>query len=162
MKAVHKNTSFFDSLKHAFCGIITPLRTEVNLRIHAAIATLICVFAYFYGISRMEWGMLLLAIAFVIIAELVNTAVENAVDTATSSYAVTAKRAKDAAAGAVLAAAFFAVLVGVVLFGDLEKITYTLALIFTDVDRLVPCLILGLLDVFFIIFGGVKKKDEEE
>lgn len=106
--------------------------------------------------------MLFLAIAFVIIAELVNTAVENAVDTATSGYAVTAKRAKDAAAGAVLAAAFFAVLVGVVLFGDLGKITYTLALIFTDAGRLVPCLILGLLDVFFIIFGGVKKKDEEE
>lgn len=156
-----KNTNFLRSLQHACNGIVVSIRTEVNLRVHIAVANLICVFAYFYGISRIEWGVLLLAVAFVIVAELVNTAVEQAVDTATHEYASTAKLAKDAAAGAVLAAAVFAVLVGFVLFGDWSKITYTLTFIFTNAGRLIPCLLLGVLDVLLIFFGGAKKKDEE-
>ena len=60
--------------------------------------------------------MLLLAITFVLVAELVNTAVEAAVDVASTSFDPMAKIAKDIAAGAVLVAALNAVAVGYLVF----------------------------------------------
>ena len=60
--------------------------------------------------------MLLLAITFVLVAELVNTAVEAAVDVASTSFDPMAKIAKDIAAGAVLIAALNAVAVGYLVF----------------------------------------------
>ena len=60
--------------------------------------------------------MLLLAITFVLVAELVNTAIEAAVDVASTSFDPMAKLAKDIAAGAVLIAALNAVAVGYLVF----------------------------------------------
>ena len=60
--------------------------------------------------------MLLLAITFVLVAELVNTAVEAAVDVASTSFDPMAKLAKDIAAGAVLVAALNALAVGYLVF----------------------------------------------
>jgi diacylglycerol kinase (ATP) len=59
---------------------------------------------------------LLLAIAFVLIAEMINTAIEAAVDVASTSFDPMAKLAKDIGAGAVLIAALNAVAVGYLVF----------------------------------------------
>ena len=68
------------------------------------------------GVDKLELIVLLLAIAFVLIAEMVNTAVEAAVDVATTSFDPMAKLAKDIAAGAVLIASTVAVAVGYLVF----------------------------------------------
>lgn len=146
------------SFYYAFEGFFTAIRYEKNLRFHLVIANLIAVFAYFYGISRMEWALLILCIGAVISAELFNTALERAVDTATSDILPKAKLAKDAAAAAVLIFAIAAVLVGVCLFGDVQRIGETLVHIFTAPKILVPCLILGTADLLFLIFGGKHEK----
>lgn len=67
----------------------------------------------------LETGLLavLVASAVVLVAEMVNTAVEAAVDLASPERRPLAAAAKDAAAGAVLIAAGFAVLVGLVALG---------------------------------------------
>ena len=62
------------------------------------IAVLISIFAYFYGINRTEWAVLILTIGAVISAELINTALEQAVNTATEKILPSAKLAKDALA----------------------------------------------------------------
>lgn len=142
------------SFRYAVEGIISAIRSEAHLRFHIVIANLICIFAKCYGISRAEWAVLLLCIFSVISAELMNTAVEKAVDTATSEINPIAKISKDASAGAVLVLSIGAVLVGVCLFGDLEKIGITLVHIFTDFRILIPCLVIGILDIVFLIFGG--------
>ncbi len=142
------------SFRYAIEGIISAIRSEAHLRFHIVIANLICVFAKCYGISRAEWAVLLLCIFSVISAELMNTAVEKAVDTATSEIKPIAKLSKDASAGAVLVVCIGAVLVGVCLFGDLTKIGTTLVHIFTDFRILIPSLILGVLDIVFLVFGG--------
>ena len=142
------------SFRYAIEGIISAIRTEAHLRFHIVIANLICVFAYVYEISRVEWAILAISIIAVISAELINTAVERSVDTATTEIKSTAKMAKDTAAGAVLVSAIGAVLVGVCLFGDVVKIIATLIHIFTEPKILIPCLVLGILDVVFLIFGG--------
>ena len=142
------------SFRYSIEGIISAIRSEKHLRFHIVIANLICVFAYFYGISKAEWAVLLLCIFAVISAELFNTAIERAVDTATSEIKPLAKISKDASAGAVLVLCVGAILVGVCLFGDFTKIGITLIHIFTSVRILVPCLVLGILDIVFLVFGG--------
>lgn len=142
------------SFHYAIEGIIAAIRSEAHLRFHIVIANLICVFAKYYGISKAEWAILILCIFGVISAELVNTAIERAVDTATNEIKPVAKLAKDASAGAVLVLSIGAILVGVCLFGNLEKIGTTLIHIFTNIRILIPCLVVGILDILFLVFGG--------
>ncbi len=146
------------SFYHALEGLWGAVKREGHLRFHIMIAVLISIFAYFYGISRFEWAVLLTAISSVIGAELLNTAIERAVDTATSEIKPSAKLAKDAAAGAVLVFAVFSVLVGLCLFGDIAKIGGTLKLIFTAPKILIPCLAVGAVLLIFTIFGGKNDK----
>ena len=68
------------------------------------------------GVTRFELIALMLAIAFVLVAEMINSAVEQAIDVATTSFDPLAKLAKDIAAGAVLIAAVTAVAIGYLVF----------------------------------------------
>ena len=142
------------SFRYAIEGILAAISKEGHLRFHIVITNLIAVFAWFFGISKTEWAILILTCFLVISAEIFNTSVENAVNTATSEIKPTAKLAKDAAAGAVLCLCIGAVIVGICLFGDIAKIQSTLIHIFTNWKILVPCLVLGILDVIFLVFGG--------
>ncbi|MDE5741405.1 MAG: diacylglycerol kinase, partial [Oscillospiraceae bacterium] len=82
----------------------------------------ITAFWFRYVFKKWEYVLVGLTFSTVILAELVNTAIEAAVDLCSPEKNKLAKIAKDAAAGAVLAAAVFAVAVGVLLFGDIEVI----------------------------------------
>ena len=146
------------SFYHALEGFFWAVRNEKNLRFHIVIANLIVVFAYFYGLSAPEWALLILCIGLVISAELFNTGIERAVDTATSEITPLAKAAKDASAGAVLVLAISSLLVGICLFGDAQRIFTTLIHIFTDFKILISCLILGIVDILFLILGGKNDK----
>lgn len=139
------------SFYHALDGIWSAMRSETHLRFHIAVANLIIVFAFFFGITRAEWAILILDAAAVIAAELMNTAVERAVDTATQERVPSAKLAKDAAAGAVLILAAASIAVGVCLFGNLSKIIATLTFICKTPYILIPCLILGTADILFVV-----------
>ena len=149
------------SFIYALSGIYNAIRTEFNLRFHLVIANLICILAYFYQLERTGWAVLVVTIFAVISAELINTAIEKAVDTATKEISPTAKFAKDAAAGAVLVVAVGALLVGVCLFGDVRWIYDALYRIFSDAKVLVPCLLVGVVDLVFLFFGGRKKGDKK-
>src|SRR6476659_8305210 len=108
--------SILESFNVAFAGIIHVLRTQRNMRLHFLIAVAVLIAALWFDVSKMELIVLLLAIAFVLITEMVNTAVEAAVDIASTSFDPMAKLAKDIAAGAVLIAAVNAVAVGYLVF----------------------------------------------
>ena len=151
---MNKNKSFAKSLKCAVSGLLKPFAAERNMRIHFSIANLIILFAHFYGLNRDEWAVLFLTIGLVITAELVNTAVENAVDTATSEISQTAKTAKDTAAGAVLFAAVISVAIGCFLFLDIQRIQSALTCVFSSPAVYLPCIALGTADILFIILGG--------
>src|SRR5688500_15260019 len=111
-----RTPSILESFNFAFEGIIHVLRTQRNMRIHFVVAALVLVAALASGVDKLELIALLLAIAFVLIAEMLNTAVEAAIDVATTSFDPMAKLAKDIAAGAVLIATAVAVAVGYLLF----------------------------------------------
>jgi diacylglycerol kinase (ATP) len=105
-----------DSFNYAVEGIIHVLRTQRNMRIHFAVAFVVLVLALIVNVTKLELIALLISVTFVLIAEMVNTAVEAAIDIATTSFDPMAKLAKDIAAGAVLIAAANAVIVGYLVF----------------------------------------------
>jgi diacylglycerol kinase (ATP) len=114
--STRRTPSIFESFNYAFEGVIHVLRTHRNLRIHFLIAAAVLAAAVVVGVTRFELIALLLAIAFVLIAEMINTAVEHAIDVATTSFDPMAKLAKDIAAGAVLIASVNAVAIGYLVF----------------------------------------------
>ena len=108
--------SVFESFNYAIEGVVHVLRTQRNMRIHFAIAIAVLAVAAAVGVSKLELIALLLAIAFVLIAEMINTAIEGAIDVATTSFDPMAKLAKDIGAGAVLIASVNAVAIGYLVF----------------------------------------------
>src|SRR6187551_3109641 len=108
--------SIIESFNYAIEGVIHVLRTQRNMRIHFAIAVAVLVIAVAAGVSRVELIVLLLSITFVLVSEMINTAIEGTIDAATTSFDPMAKLAKDIAAGAVLISAVNAVAVGYLVF----------------------------------------------
>ena len=116
MSTPRRAPSIFESFNYAFEGIIHVLRTHRNMRIHFVVAGVVLVVAFAAGVSNYELIALLLAISFVLIAEMINSAIESTIDVATTSFDPHAKLAKDVAAGAVLIATVNAVAVGYIVF----------------------------------------------
>jgi diacylglycerol kinase (ATP) len=110
--------SLLVSFNYAIEGLIHVLRRERNMRVHFALATVVLVLAFAYDVTKVELMALLVAISFVLIAEMVNTAVEEMIDLSTSRYDPRAKIAKDVAAGAVLISAVVAATIGYLVFVD--------------------------------------------
>lgn len=118
MTSPRRSKSLLESFNFAFEGIIHVVRYERNLRVHFAIALGVIIAAVAFDVTRMELIALLLAIAFVLIAEMLNSALEAVVDLVTPSVEPLAKIAKDVAAGAVLIATVTAVAIGYLVFSE--------------------------------------------
>jgi diacylglycerol kinase (ATP) len=116
MTSPRRAPSLIESFNFAFEGIIHVLRTQRNMRIHFGVAIVVLIAGLAVDVSRLELIALLLAIAFVLIAEMLNTALEAAIDVATTSFDPMAKLAKDIAAGAVLIATVNAIAIGYLVF----------------------------------------------
>ena len=110
--------TLLESFNYAFEGIIHVLRTQRNLRLHFLAAILVFAAAIALGVARLQLIALVLAIAFVLVAEMLNTAIEGVIDVSTTSFDPNAKLAKDIAAGAVLIASVAALGVGYLVFED--------------------------------------------
>jgi diacylglycerol kinase (ATP) len=111
-----RSPGVLDSFNNAFEGIIHVLRTQRNMRIHFAIAVVVIVLALIVNVTKLELIALLISITFVLIAEMINSAIEGAIDIATTSFDPMAKLAKDIAAGAVLLASVNALAIGYLVF----------------------------------------------
>lgn len=111
-----KKAPLYKSFGYAFEGIFNTIRRERNMQIHCMAAVLVVVFGFLLHISKQEWITCLILFGMVMGLECVNTAVEAVVDLATKERHPLAKKAKDAAAGAVLIAAIAAAIIGVMIF----------------------------------------------
>ncbi|MBP2653853.1 MAG: diacylglycerol kinase [Firmicutes bacterium] len=101
---------------YAWAGLIHCFVTQRNMKVHVAVGAGTLILAWQVGVSRVEMMILLLTIAGVLSAEIVNTAIEKVVDLVSPDVHPLAKAAKDMSAGAVLVMAITAVLVGGLLF----------------------------------------------
>lgn len=113
-----KNKRLIDSFNNAISGIISTVRSERNMKIHLTAAGLVLFLSLFYDLTRVEFLIVCITIAIVIICELFNTAIEVVIDTLIGIYHPKAKVVKDTAAGGVFIAAFLSVLVAYFIFFD--------------------------------------------
>ena len=113
---LHEARPLVQSFNFAFEGVIHTLATQRNMRIHFAAAAFAMVACVGFGVTRVEFALVVFAASFVIAAEMLNTAIEAAIDVATTSFNPIAKVAKDVAAGAVLVATFNAIAIGYLVF----------------------------------------------
>ncbi|MFP3392050.1 diacylglycerol kinase family protein [Brevibacillus sp. SIMBA_040] len=113
------------SFSYALQGIVYTVKTQRNMQIHVAAATLVLAAAWWLQIPRSDVLLVFFSIGLVFSLELMNTAVEAVVDLASPEWHAKAKIAKDASAGAVLVAAILSVGIGIMVFGPplLEKMT---------------------------------------
>ena len=117
-------TSRIQSFRHAFRGLFYVMKTQRNAWIHSTITFVIFIIGLWLKISFTDWAILVLAIAFVFMAEFVNTAIEAVIDLASPNKHPLAKIGKDVGAAAVLVSAIASVLVGILILVSplLEKI----------------------------------------
>lgn len=109
--------SLLKSFYYAFQGIKVNILTERNLAIHFLVMLLVIVCGFVFKISVTEWLICILLFGFVITLELMNTAIETAIDICMPEINPKAKLAKDTSAGAVLVVAIVAVVIGIIIFG---------------------------------------------
>lgn len=113
--------SFLKSFKYAFEGLLHMLKFERNFRFHLCAGLSAIILSFNYDLSGTKKLILAFTIAFVIILEMLNTAIECAVNLASPQYSHFAKVSKDVSSGAVLVSAFLSIAVAFVLFYDAQK-----------------------------------------
>src|SRR5258707_15157433 len=91
---IRRAPTVFDSFNNAAEGIIHVLRTQRNMRIHFAVAFVVIVAALIVNVTKLELIALCISITFVLIAEMLNTGIESAIDISTTSFDPMAKIAK--------------------------------------------------------------------
>src|SRR5258708_7052752 len=97
-----KNKPFFQRFNFALNGIKSAWQTESSFRTQIILGTGMLVFMSFLRPAPVWWALIILTIAGVLAAELINTALEHVVDRLHPKRHPLIAKAKDCAAGAVL------------------------------------------------------------
>ncbi|MCL2632294.1 MAG: rRNA maturation RNase YbeY [Coriobacteriia bacterium] len=119
-----KGRSLLYSFKWAIQGIATTIKIERNMKIHLVVAAFAIVVSFLLGINPNQWAIIIICIALVLAAEMLNTALEHVVDLISPDYHPAAKIAKDAAAGVVLIFAICSVVAGLIIFGSTIQVRF--------------------------------------
>lgn len=111
-----------ESANNAIEGILYAAKTQRHVRYHLYAASIILLLSFLLGISRGEFLIICLISVIVIVAEMINSAIEIVVDVILPEPTDKARIIKDIAAGAVLIAAFGSVVIGyIILLPYLER-----------------------------------------
>lgn len=111
-----KNEDLLSSIKNALTGIRHILNDHYNARLIFLSAILAVVLGFYFGISNVEMFVLGVAIMVVFIAEVINTIVEDLSNLITQEFHPQIRIIKDAAAGVVLVAVLFSIILGYCVF----------------------------------------------
>ena len=153
-----RKRSFLHSLNNAVEGFIHVVRHERNMRIHFLCAFFIMLLAFFIGVPRTDWLILCLAISLVLMAEMINTAIEQTLNLLHRDYSPTVGLIKDIAAGMVLVSAMNALILAFFIFSKYWM---------TPVDFMATRLrhsagylmfIAVLVSVFLVVYGKARGK----
>lgn len=117
---------WIESANNAIEGILHAAKTQRHLRYHLYSAALVLILSYAFGVSKIDFLLIAVAVIIVILAEMINTAIEYVVDIISPEYSEKARVAKDIAAGAVLTTAFGAAVIGyIILMPYIKEIFHT-------------------------------------
>lgn len=105
-KEVVKPGNWFESLNCAIEGVIYAFKTQRHVKYHYIIAAAALFLSLFLRLPLVEFVLFSISIVVLLFAEMINTAIEEAVNLIEDRHHIIAKNAKDVAAGAVLIASF--------------------------------------------------------
>ena len=148
------------SFKDAVNGILYTLKNERHMRFHSVASVAVLIFSSFFNLSVEKYCILFLTMGFVIVSELFNTAIENVIDIESENYNVIAKAAKDIAAGAVLAAAGFSILVGICLFHNIYCYINMILFFLMNPYYLMFLALFGIFGYFYVVLGPAEVKNK--
>jgi len=110
------NDPLYKSFQHAFDGIVAAVGAERNMLIHITVMCLVILCGFVFDITITEWIICITMFGLVISSELINTAIEMAIDICNPGISSKAKFCKDVSAGAVLVNAIVSAIVGLIIF----------------------------------------------
>jgi undecaprenol kinase len=116
LKDNKRTYTYSETFKFALEGIRVSILNEKNIRFHLLFSVIVIVLGIIFNLTQTEWLFILIAIAGMIVVEMINTAIERVVDLVTDQYHPLAGQAKDIAAGAVLIYAILSVIIGMIIF----------------------------------------------
>lgn len=108
-------SKFFRSFGYALDGLKLAAQVDQNVRFHLIFGMLVLIISYVLGVSKIEFLFIIFAIFFVLITEMVNTAIEEMTNLILREHSREARIAKDIAAASVLLSATFSVIVAIVI-----------------------------------------------
>jgi diacylglycerol kinase (ATP) len=106
-----------NSFGYALKGLRTAFATQQNFKVQVAAAFAVAAAGIYFSITPVEWALVAFAIALVMVAELLNTAIELLTDHVQPTHHPLAGKVKDVAAAAVLLSFIAACIIGVIVFG---------------------------------------------
>ena len=115
LKSKYKRT-FKGSVKNCLDGISYVTKSEKNFKREIALGIIALILSYILKIDKIEFIIVLTMICLVLTTEIINTAIERAVDLVTKEYHELARIAKDVSAGSVLVTSIFALIIGIIIF----------------------------------------------
>lgn len=107
---------FIGSIRNSISGICLSYKTEQSLWIHLFCTVVMIVLGILTKVTFYEWILLFLMMGLVLVAELINTAIESVTDLVTTEICPLAKRAKDVASAAVFVMTMLTVIIGGIIF----------------------------------------------
>lgn len=115
----YKIKGFGATYRHALKGLRLVIKSERNIRVHFVATIIVIAAAIVLEFSAIEFSILILTIAMVIVTEMLNSAIEYSLDSIFKNrFSRLVGMAKDIAAGAVMIATYTSVAVGIFLFGS--------------------------------------------
>ena len=116
----NQNTGFkriYNAFFYSMAGLASAWKNEAAFRQESLIAIVLIPVAFWLGQTASQIGLLILAVFIVLIVELLNSAVEAAIDRISDERHSLSKQAKDIASAAVfISLVLFTVIWGLVLF----------------------------------------------
>ena len=109
--------SWAGKFRDAFIGLGQGIRGQKSFYVHLPVAICVGLVGVWVQVSIVEYSILLLCIAMVLVLELVNSSLESMSRAITDQYSEPLRKALDIASAAVLLAAFFSAMIGLLILG---------------------------------------------
>ena len=110
------NKNFIDAFANALNGIGYAIKTQRNIKIQLIVSIIVTIAGIFFHFTATEFMLLTFSCSLVLLTEMINTAIESAVNLNTTEYHPIAKIAKDVGAGSVVVASLNEIIIGCILY----------------------------------------------
>lgn len=108
---------FIKSIKYSLDGLFYAYRYEQSLWIHGFAVLLAVILGIIFQIRLSEWAIIFIALGIILALELINTAIEAAVDLTTTEIHPLAKVAKDCGSAASFVMSIVSIVISLFVFG---------------------------------------------